>query len=162
MSTDGTAGNTRLFINAWEAVHYVGRYKNTDWTVKVDPDTVLIPDRLRWHVQSHMDRPTFIITCTKPGMKPIMFGALEAISKTALDMYFDRRYECEGLHTDEWGEDRWMSNCLEYLGAPGEEDFSMVSDGVCAGVFCGSGAAAFHPFKDAGAWQGCYWQAVGG
>jgi hypothetical protein len=156
---DGTAGNTRLFLNVWEAVRIVGRSKNTDWTVKVDPDAVIIPDRLRWHVSQHQDRPTYLITCTLPGMMPIMFGAVEAISKDAIEKFFYNKDACMNLPIDLWGEDRWLSNCLNQLGAPGEEDYELVADGVCRGVYCGSGAAAFHPFKDANSWQGCYYQA---
>jgi len=138
----------------------VGRFWNTDWTVKADPDAVLIPDRLRWHLEQHMDRPTFILTCTKPGMATMMFGAVEAISKDALRMYMEGRYSCENLPMDAWGEDRWLSACLSQLGAPGEEDFSLVSDGVCFGLSCGSGASSFHPLKSAEAWQGCYYEAM--
>lgn len=159
VSVDGTSANTRLFWNVWEAVRVVGRYKNTDWTVKADPDAVLIPDRLREHLSEHTGRPTFIVTCTKPGMTPMMFGAVEAISNGGMDKFFDGRDACQAFPIDEWGEDRWLGACLDMLGAPGEEDFSMVSDGVCGGVDCGSGAAAFHPFKDIGSWQGCYYQA---
>jgi len=157
---DGTAGNTRLFINVWEAVKIVGRFWSTDWTIKADPDAVLIPDRLRSHLSAHMGRPTYIITCTLPGMTPMMFGAVEAISKGAMAKYYENRDFCMGLPVDAWGEDRWLSSCLNEVGAPGEEDFAMVSDGVCTGVSCGSGAAAFHPFKSAGAWQGCYYEAM--
>jgi len=157
---DGTAGNTRLFINVWEAVKIVGRFWSTDWLIKADPDAVLIPDRLRSHLSAHMGRPTYIITCTLPGMTPMMFGAVEAISKGAMAKYYENRDVCMGLPVDAWGEDRWISSCLNQIGAPGEEDFAMVSDGVCHGVSCGSGAAAFHPFKSAGAWQGCYYEAI--
>jgi len=159
-SVDGTSANTRLFWNVWEAVMIVGRYKITDWTVKADPDAVLIPDRLRQHLGSHTGHATYIVTCTKPLMTPMMFGAVEAISKSGLDRYFEGRYSCQNLPVDSWGEDRWLGACLDMLGAPGEQDFSMVSDGVCSGVDCGNGAAAFHPFKDVGAWQGCYYQAM--
>jgi hypothetical protein len=159
-TVDGTAGNTRLFLNVWEAVRIVGRYQNTDWTVKVDPDAVIIPDRLRWHLSQHMGRPTYIVTCAKPGMRSMMFGALEAIARDAIERFLQAKDSCFNLPVDAWGEDRWLSACLDQLGAPGEEDFSLVSDGVCHGVSCGSGAAAFHPFKDAGGWQGCYYEAM--
>lgn len=160
ITIDGTAGNTRLFLNVWEAVKIVGRYKNTDWTVKADPDAVIIPDKLREHLGAHMGRPTYIVTCGKAGMTPMMFGALEAIAREAMEKYYAGRDACMGLPVDDWGEDRWLGACLDMLGAPGEQDFGLVSDGVCEGVSCSSGAAAFHPFKDAGAWQGCYFEAV--
>lgn len=160
MSVDGTSANTRLFWNVWEAVRMVGRYKYTDWTVKADPDAVLIPDRLREHLRFHTGNPTYIITCNKALMTPMMFGAVEALSNSGIERFFDGRDACMGLPIDAWGEDRWLGACLDLLGAPGEPDFSMVSDGVCNGVDCGSGAAAFHPFKDVGAWQGCYYEAI--
>jgi hypothetical protein len=160
VTIDGTAGNTRLFLNVWEAVKIVGRYQNTDWTVKADPDAVVIPDRLREHLRPYTGRPAFIMTCALPGMTTMMFGALEAISRQAMDIYYDGGYGCrDNFPVDEWGEDRWLSACLQSIGAPGIEDLGLVSDGVCRGVDCNSGAAAFHPFKDAGAWQGCYYAA---
>lgn len=160
MSVDGTSANTRLFWNVWEAVMIVGRYKITDWTVKADPDAVVIPDRLRQHLGPHTGHATYLVDCVKPLMAPMMFGAVEAISKSGLDRYFEGRDSCQNLPIDSWGEDRWLGACLDMLGAPGEQDFSMVSDGVCSGVDCGNGAAAFHPFKDVGSWQGCYYQAM--
>jgi len=40
VSVDGTAGNAKLFANMWSTVKQRGSYERTDWTVKVDPDTV--------------------------------------------------------------------------------------------------------------------------
>merc|ERR1719367_2390788 len=47
ISVDGTAGNARLFTHVWEAAKASGNWALTDWTVKADPDAVVIPDRLR-------------------------------------------------------------------------------------------------------------------
>lgn len=43
----GTALNTGIFIRVWNAVSLLGRYQFHDWTVKVDPDAVFFPNRLR-------------------------------------------------------------------------------------------------------------------
>merc|ERR1712032_907537 len=42
-----TAMNTFIFAAAWRKVIYDGRYRSHSWTVKVDPDTVFLPERLR-------------------------------------------------------------------------------------------------------------------
>merc|ERR1712050_792410 len=42
-----TALNTDIFIGVWNAVSLLGRYQYHDWTVKVDPDAVFFPERLR-------------------------------------------------------------------------------------------------------------------
>merc|ERR1711860_344804 len=47
----GTATGVKLFTRVWEAVKKDGRYRNNDWTVKISPDTVLLPGRLRVHLK---------------------------------------------------------------------------------------------------------------
>merc|ERR550525_2224150 len=65
-SVDGTAANTALFMNVWEAVKWVGRYKFTDWTLKVDPDAVIFPIRIRTHLKQWTGTPSYIVNCNKP------------------------------------------------------------------------------------------------
>mmetsp|Transcript_110591 Transcript_110591/g.308057 ORF Transcript_110591/g.308057 Transcript_110591/m.308057 type:complete len:626 (-) Transcript_110591:124-2001(-) len=157
-SIDGTAANTALFRNVWEAIKFVGRYKLTDWTIKVDPDAVVFPQRLRAALAKHITtnpRGQYIINCNKKWMKPMMFGSLEAISREALETYFDKEGECKE-HVDTWGEDRWLGFCLDKLGVNGTEDFDLVGDKVCKGANCGDGKAAYHHFKDTTSWKKCY------
>jgi len=160
-SVDGTAGNTALFMNAWEAVKWVGRWKLTDWTIKVDPDAVLLADRMRNnHLKYHTGFANYIVNCNKPGMStgPMMFGSIEAISRQALEKYFEDTGKCNWGY--EFGEDRWFGGCLAGLGSAGTQDFGMVGDGVCTGKNCGDGKAAYHPFKSVGEWAACFGQAT--
>merc|ERR1712008_39190 len=72
--------------NAWKALGWIGNWKLTDWTIKVDPDAVLIPDRMRYgHLKFHTGVPGYIVNCNKGGMStgPMMFGSIEAISRQA-------------------------------------------------------------------------------
>merc|ERR1719215_313427 len=87
----------------------------------------------------------------------MMFGALEAITKSALDTYFSKVSDCaHSLPFKIWGEDLFLGKCLEKLGAQRLNDFSIYSDGVCRGVDCTDpDAAAFHPKKDVGTWMAC-------
>mmetsp|Transcript_24902 Transcript_24902/g.57885 ORF Transcript_24902/g.57885 Transcript_24902/m.57885 type:complete len:649 (+) Transcript_24902:39-1985(+) len=158
-SVDGTAANTELFINVWQAVKVVGKYKLTDWTVKVDPDAVVFPDRLRAQLGEHPGahpKGQFIINCNKKWMTPMMFGSLEAISRKALENYFAKEKDHCQAHVYKWGEDRWLGSCLKKLGANGTEDFDLVGDDVCKGADCSDGKAAYHPFKDAKSWKQCF------
>merc|ERR1740121_710691 len=40
------------FMRVWQQVFEDGKYKSYDWTVKVDPDTVWLPDRLRSRLEA--------------------------------------------------------------------------------------------------------------
>lgn len=163
ISKDGTAANTGLFMNVWEAVRWDGRYRTCDWTIKADPDAVLLPDRLRTHLKPHSGHSAFILTCGKAGMPdgPMMFGSVEALSRMALDSYFNSESTCRNMPWGAWGEDLWLGNCLKNLGVSAEADFNLVSDGVCLYRNCADkNAAAFHPLKSVHEWLSCYWGAT--
>jgi len=164
VSKDGTAGNAALFMNFWDAVHSDFRYHLHDFTIKADPDAVLLPDRIRNHLASLHGQRVYVKNCAKfvgPGW-PMMFGSLEAFSRSALDAYFAGQQRCKNeLQWYAWGEDLYMGTCMDHLGVGNVADMGIISDGVCRGVNCGDGwSAAFHPFKDVGAWFGCFNQAI--
>jgi len=163
-SVDGTAGNTALFMNVWEAVKWVGRYKLTDWTIKADPDAVIFADRLRGHL-APVGGAAYIVNCNKPdimaSLGPMMFGSLEAVSKLGLQNYFNNEGPCKTGY--QYGEDRWLGNCLNSVGTRGAQDFGIVGDQVCTkppGSPCTDNKPAYHMYKSVGAWMACYNQAV--
>jgi len=45
--TDTPGINTNGLLFIWDELLFDGRYKSHDWTVKVEPDTVFFPDRLK-------------------------------------------------------------------------------------------------------------------
>jgi hypothetical protein len=162
-SEDGTAGNALQFQRVWETVKGDMRYANNDWTVKVDPDAVLLPDRLKMHLVPQGAGGLYIRNCDAPRMQEtMMFGALEVISKTAMISYADNHQRCvQEMPWQSWGEDKYMMRCLEHLGNGYAQDFQIIQDGVCKGVWCGDGwAAAFHPMKSVPAWESCWQQAI--
>lgn len=163
MSKDGTAGNALQFIKAWDVVSRRGQYTRGDWTIKADPDTVLMPDRLRARLRDHTGENVYIQNCDKPMSEgDMMFGCVEAISREAVGAYFGSGGRCSAeLPWQSWGEDLFMMRCLEHLGVGSVGDFDLVQDGVCKGVWCGSpAAAAFHPMKSVAAWEDCWREAV--
>jgi len=162
-SVDGTAGNAALFINCWNVIVENGRWNNYAWTVKVDPDAVLLPERLRMHLAPHVLESVLVLNCnafpSSPEF-PMMYGSLEIFSWKAMKTYKDNLWLCMrdmAEYIPQWGEDRFMKKCMEHMGVGTIEDFNSVGDGVCTGVDCGNGfVAAFHPFKDVGGWQQCW------
>merc|ERR1712045_699550 len=46
--------NTGMFIQVWKAIADTGVHAGMDWVVKVDPDAVFVPERLRDRIQWSM------------------------------------------------------------------------------------------------------------
>lgn len=167
VSNVGFAANSKLFNNAWQAIRMDGRYKFFDWTLKVDPDAVLMPNRL-WRVLSrHTSQKTFIKNC---GMfnTSAMYGSLEAVTRVALEKYFTYfDDQCEWMLWRSWGEDRFMEKCFNQMGVPGDIELGIVSDQRCwdSALPVDQGCRdtthpAFHPLKSTYNWTQCWNQTV--
>mmetsp|Transcript_133640 Transcript_133640/g.415616 ORF Transcript_133640/g.415616 Transcript_133640/m.415616 type:complete len:297 (+) Transcript_133640:83-973(+) len=48
-----SALNAPIFHQVWQRIFREATYRKYDWTVKVDPDTAWLPDRLRWVLLTH-------------------------------------------------------------------------------------------------------------
>merc|ERR1712241_1483155 len=67
-----------------------------------------------------------------------------------------------GMMIPQWGEDYFMTHCLDHIGVGRISDFASVGDNVCTGGSCADQYfSAFHPFKTADLWQTCWDQAHG-
>jgi hypothetical protein len=162
-TVDGTVGNAKLFMNVWEVIIKDGRWKQHAWIIKVDPDAVIIPYRVRAHLKPHTLENVYVVNCNafpdSPNF-PMMYGSVEIYSFKAIDTYAARMgkcYEDMGSMLGAWGEDYYMTHCLDHIGVGRISDFVSVGDNVCSGGSCSDEAfSAFHPYKDAGAWQNCW------
>lgn len=167
-SVDGTAGNAKLFINCWNVIIADGRWRHHAWIIKVDPDAVIIPERVRDHLRSFVLENVYVVNCNKfpssPNF-PMMYGSVEIYSFHAIDTYARNNGLCMtdmGMMLPQWGEDYFMTHCLDHIGVGRISDFVSVGDNVCTGGSCGDMAfSAFHPFKSGDAWQDCWDQAHG-
>lgn len=165
LSKDGTSANTATFIHAWAAVLKDGRYENHDFTVKVDPDTVLLPSRLRSSLEPFVDQTFYVPTCDLRDQfpdshdYPMMYGALEVLSKNAVKAYATDGEKCKGeLPWQDWGEDLYMGHCLDMCGVDQHVDLALVADSSCRDQLEGCVApdhAAYHHFKTAESWLKC-------
>ncbi|CAK0877230.1 unnamed protein product, partial [Prorocentrum cordatum] len=80
--------NTDVFKSVWGDVKKDGQYQWHDWSVKVDPDSVFFPDRLKQHLQK-LNAPKEMPIYIKNTDEDFGFlGAIEVFSKEALDKLF--------------------------------------------------------------------------
>jgi hypothetical protein len=152
-SIDGTAGNTFLFVNAWKVITGGTKWRDHSFTAKVDPDAVFFPERLRWHVAAHNGEKVFVINCHRGDM---IYGALEVYSFSAIQDWSFRGKDCNTPNN--YGEDKYMTQCMDFLGVTRLRDESVLGDKLCH-TFSGCGMgwnAAFHPFKDVASWTQCW------
>jgi len=158
--------NTDVFLNVWQQVMKDGQYRYYDWTVKVDPDAVLVPARLRAHISGLRPPAYRPIYLKNNGMDPGMgnngfLGAVEVFSKQALNIYFDNWEGCKTSFGLQAGEDGFFKGCMDALGVGFMLDENMFFPDKSPGA-CGEAEhAAFHPIKGAHDWQ-CCWDLVMG
>lgn len=170
-SGQGTAVNAELFKFAWRTILNEGHYKEHDWSVKADPDTVLLPGRLQEHLRPHTGRDPeqggsfYVVNCNRYPSNPnfpMIYGALEVYSTKALQTYSEGEARCDSLPWKawQWGEDKFMGKCMGLLGVTRLDDFAQVGDKRCTFSGCGDASrAAYHSFKDVASWMSCWGEA---
>lgn len=150
--------NSWAFVKAWETIVKDGRYKQHDWVVKVDPDTVFFADRLKAHMQGASgDDPWWLKNVPFSGYPTI--GALEVFSRAAMDAYSLRgSSECDSWAVNS-AEDEWICKCVTKLGAhPRQDDYALQH---MKGDQCSDGRiVAFHPHKTVWSYERCVNEAM--
>mmetsp|Transcript_30772 Transcript_30772/g.86786 ORF Transcript_30772/g.86786 Transcript_30772/m.86786 type:complete len:471 (-) Transcript_30772:93-1505(-) len=159
-----TAMNTGIFIAVWNKVASDGRYAHYGWTVKVDPDTVFFPERLRPIVRQNpeTDRGVYLNNC-----KYGLHGPIEIFSRNAVqswtsgegvcDTHFQK--QCNG--ECKWGEDMYIDQCLwKVLRVDRINVFDILVEAHCdpppGWAECRSERfIAFHPFKKPDLYSTC-------
>merc|ERR1712013_580527 len=81
-------------MGAWEAIAKDGRWADYAWTVRIDPDTVFLPDRLKLKLsgQAITEKGIYFTNCEH--VKFGFFGNLEVVSKAAFSNLLDGLDEC--------------------------------------------------------------------
>jgi hypothetical protein len=162
----GTALNTPIFFAVWDKVIEGGRFRKHDWTVKTDPDCVFFPDRLRGIVGKYRDYQggSYLNNCPRG-----LHGPLEVFGKRAIENWANGRGACV-QHFEQlcggdcqWGEDIFIDQCLQFLGAYRIDDFAQLIEDHCDPPAnwesCADDRkyiAAFHPFKTPDAYAACW------
>lgn len=160
-SGESTVTNTDVFINVWEQVGKSGKYLAHDWTAKVDPDAVLLPDRLKAHLaglSAPAYRPIYIKNnVMDKGMGNNGFlGAVEVFSKQAVMVYLDNAEGCHKSLGTAAGEDGYIKSCMDALGVGFMTDGELFFPDKSAGACNLEQRAAFHPLKTVTDWKCCF------
>lgn len=118
---------------------------------------MFIPEKLRWHLGSHIFEKMFVINCKAWNM---IYGSLEVFSYAAMQAWKDGKDGCNAPAN--FGEDKYMTQCMDHLGVIRVDDFGIVGDKLCGSFTDCKNLpnAAFHPFKDVYSWMGCWQDAM--
>jgi hypothetical protein len=152
--------NTGIFVEAWGTLMKSGVMWGKNWTVKVDPDAVFFPERLRWHVKKETwgasTTPKYYKNCDHHG--PQLYGALEVFNEAAMRKYSQNEWSCtQQIGFGGMGEDEYIDKCMQKLGARQLIDYTLVGDHRCMSAECpDTWRAAFHDYKSVDAWANCY------
>ncbi|CAK0864048.1 unnamed protein product [Prorocentrum cordatum] len=151
-----TALNLDIFLAVWSKVVEDGVFSFHDWTVKVDPDCVFFPARLRASLWVHKEasQGTYLNNC-----KMGMHGPLEVFSRNAVLAWVKGSQHCVE-HFNElcsgdclWGEDMFIDQCLsKVLHVKREDEPALLLEDHCdpppGWRSCSEvHTVAFHPFK---------------
>jgi hypothetical protein len=166
--------NTFIFSSAWRLIAHEPCYAESDWFVKVDPDTVFIPSRLRPRLPKgwETDKPhgVYLRNCAVASPTELGFyGAMEVISGVGVAALLRRLDDCmanvtrNGLDYRALGEDLFAQMCLDHIEVARRFDPGLLSDAFCSSApdsDCASGAVAMHPMKTVAQQQDCVHQAT--
>jgi len=155
-----------VMVQVWEVVFADGRCMSLDWTVKVEPDVVFLPDRLRAYLHpntSPQGKLLYVLNCDRFPGPPLLLGSLEVVARRALERYSHGLGTCKGLlpswHT--LNEAKFMQHCLELLGVGSMVDSDLISDDECWASPCTNlSKTAFHVERDANSYMRCWEQAT--
>lgn len=163
--------NTEIFVGIWKKVKDDGEYKSHEWTVKADADAVFFPDRLKWHIENNIEAvPGNAYYLKNIDFKWGFMGALEVLSKAAVQKFLDNLDDCAQQFGSDGGEDYFTMQCLDAHGVESLRDSSLLDDKYTDDsgwhLFdvsrCKTEApVAFHPYKAVISWKGCHDAATG-
>merc|ERR1712113_101264 len=137
----GTWVNSPMFVEIWKRIFVEEKWKHADWTVKVDPDAVFLPQRLVDHLSQYSvtENGIYLENCKK--VNSGFFGNLEVYSQKAAEIYGANVGSCfETLpwktggpdwKYGAWGEDLFAQRCMDKHGVDKVEDFTVTTDGAC-------------------------------
>jgi len=171
----GTALNTGVFLRFWDRVLEDKKAWKHDWIVKVDPDTMWMPVRLRALLrttQGPLGQPEpekgFYLNNCHVGLH----GPIEVLSQRALKEYSKNKEACHTGKVSKIGqEDFFLDKCFEKLGITKVNAYNLMLEATlaCQEVAsaenpdrppCFSPQVAFHPFKTTDTWMRCHQEAA--
>jgi hypothetical protein len=179
--------NTGIFTDVWRVIAREGKWQQSDWLVKVDPDAVFVPARLRKSLENTYEAVSgsYYVNC--PYVQYGFFGNLEVFSKIAFTTLLENIDDCKtdtetinwkvGINNGKYGpmgEDLFAQTCMDKHGVRRADAFGWTQDGACEAKrdsekkkdkkfqpHCDwAYGASIHPFKKVDEWKECYRQTM--
>jgi len=153
--TTFTAKNTFVFRQAWSQLFASGAYRDHDWTVKVDPDTVLFPERLRVLLKDYDPRKAIGMFDGR-GLCKTSMGGLAVLSRSAVELLHTKEATFSKMPVER--EDGLLVACMKTFGGTVVSEPNLVLNPTpdCA---LAPWKAAYHARKVSSRMEKCYMQA---
>ena len=159
--------NTPVFLAAWRSLFDKGTLFEHEWIVKVDADTVFLPDRLKDWLPAAIPDPMRVSNCLVPIAantpdKSLTLGAIEVINVAAARAYQLAMDECETTVPLDHGEDHFLHECTSddwQVFSDAAASKGMVMDPACQTSFkagCDLDSVSFHPYRDLKEFELCH------
>ena len=159
--------NTPIFLAAWRSLFDTGTLFEHEWVVKVDADTVFLPDRLKDWLPAAIPDPMRVSNCLVPIAantpdKSLTIGAIEVINVAAARAYQLAMDECEESVPLDHGEDHFLHQCASddwQVFDDAAASKGMVMDPACETSFkagCALDSVSFHPYRDLEEFELCH------
>jgi hypothetical protein len=151
-SKETTVNNIDVFLNVWMKVKESGKCWEFDWTVKVDPDALIIPWRLKGHLgflNAPKKHPIYVKNNNLNASigNNGFLGAVEVFTREALELYFDWWEKCRDTIGTNGGEDGFMKGCMDAIGVGYMVDGLMFKPNNDPALCKNQQYAAYHPLK---------------
>jgi len=88
-----------------------------------------------------------------------LHGPIEVLTREAVAAFLEREEAtCQELRERQWGEDKYMRNCLKLLHVRRVDEFGLLSEKACdqEPSPCDAERVAFHPFKTPESYNKCW------
>jgi len=147
--------DVRSFTHMWDDVNKNGEWKKHDWTIKVDPDTVFLPDRLRTHL-ARLGAPINAALYVKYGNAWLgVTDAFHLYSKNAVQLYLQNQKECAKYITY-WSQTFSIIACMDGSDVGQMLNLNLTSDKEHAKECTHDQAVFFASKHTPKAWLQCY------
>jgi len=138
----GSWVNWAIFFQVWMKVREVGTWHEHDFTIKVDPDAVFIPSRMRNVLSGQADTEHGVYYENCKNVQMGYFGNLEVMSNKATAVLTANLEDCHLVFAPcandgcdwkwgPWGEDVFAQRCMDRHHVEKVQAWHVTTDGAC-------------------------------
>lgn len=127
--------NVDIFLKVWDQLRKDGRFRDHDWTVKLNPDAVFFPARLKQHLGQLRPPAETALYIKNTNFRYGFTGSLEILSKKAVEVYLQNKADCSRHLSHDGGEDFFLMSCLDASGVGHMRDDTLLNDKLPEGEY---------------------------